>query len=509
MKTPQSSIKPEQESNDASEHVSAKTLMAPFETSVHCFRHDSSDFAYFSRTADLFELSPESAVALRHFESTGNIEEGVAQVSALFGEPSAERVQSDLRAMKEYGLFDAEPRSSSETDQAVRDAYLAHKPRNLMLFLTERCNLKCLYCYEALAGVHDNGSILREGDGKEILIDFFNRSAGRKNIKITFFGGEPLTNWGVFKSLVEFAEQESAKRGISTGFTTTSNLTLLDEEKADFLVEHKFTVMVSIDGDKSTHDANRLDKQGKGTYERVASNLRMLIEKCQAAGIRLPSVRATWVHGNSNYDDIRKHLKGFGIPDQLIKVGIAGYDLDNTDKNADEEEYGSDAKELWQQEVNSILSGEEPSPFLREALQKLDAELSRTEPHEAPQQDLCGVCRNMLAATPSGDLYPCHRYVGMEGFKVGNVSEGGLNTEKVTEYYSKIQDSFKDTCGSCWARHLCKGTCPWVYSGKGGLVRSPRARDCSGIRWSYEYQLAIYSKLRKDPDRLKRMISEE
>ena len=49
----------------------------------------------------------------------------------------------------------------------------------------------------------------------------------------------------------------------------------------------------------------------------------------------------------------------------------------------------------------------------------------------------CGAGHEYLAITPEGDIYPCHQFVGMEDFKVGNVNDGILNTD--------IQKYFKDS----------------------------------------------------------------
>ena len=70
----------------------------------------------------------------------------------------------------------------------------------------------------------------------------------------------------------------------------------------------------------------------------------------------------------------------------------------------------------------------------------------------------CGSGTEYLAVTPWGDLYPCHQFVGMEDFCLGNVDEGIKKTEVVDEF--KMCNVYaKDKCRDCFARFYCSGGC--------------------------------------------------
>jgi uncharacterized protein len=70
----------------------------------------------------------------------------------------------------------------------------------------------------------------------------------------------------------------------------------------------------------------------------------------------------------------------------------------------------------------------------------------------------CGSGTEYLAVTPWGDLYPCHQFVGMEEFKLGNVDTGIEKTELVDEF--KLCNVYaKDKCKECFARFYCSGGC--------------------------------------------------
>ena len=70
----------------------------------------------------------------------------------------------------------------------------------------------------------------------------------------------------------------------------------------------------------------------------------------------------------------------------------------------------------------------------------------------------CGSGTEYLAVTPWGDLYPCHQFVGEEGFYMGNVFEGITNTELRDEFKS-CNVYAKEKCRDCFARFYCSGGC--------------------------------------------------
>ena len=70
----------------------------------------------------------------------------------------------------------------------------------------------------------------------------------------------------------------------------------------------------------------------------------------------------------------------------------------------------------------------------------------------------CGSGTEYLAVTPSGELYPCHQFVGEESFLLGNVDEGITNKE-LCERFKKCNVYEKKECGDCFAKFYCSGGC--------------------------------------------------
>jgi uncharacterized protein len=70
----------------------------------------------------------------------------------------------------------------------------------------------------------------------------------------------------------------------------------------------------------------------------------------------------------------------------------------------------------------------------------------------------CGSGSEYLAVTPWGDFYPCHQFVGMEDFLLGNV-DGGIVRSDITEEFRKVNVYSKKECRECFARFYCSGGC--------------------------------------------------
>lgn len=147
----------------------------------------------------------------------------------------------------------------------------------LILGITERCNLQCQYCcysgnFEGLR-THSSKTMTREIAEKAISRYLESEQASEKAL-IVFYGGEPLLEPRLLKECVFFAEKRAAELGRTVRFSLTTNGTLLDDEMVDFLVEHTFLVVVSIDGPKEMNDRYRVFPDGKGSFDTVVGNLR-------------------------------------------------------------------------------------------------------------------------------------------------------------------------------------------------------------------------------------------
>lgn len=149
---------------------------------------------------------------------------------------------------------------------------------------SSNCNMRCRYCFyedEATKRSKANMGIMT-GRTAKILIEQTLEAAGDKgNVSIAFQGGEPtLAGLDFYREFVAYVEQKN-NNGLMISYALQTNAYQLDSEWAAFLAEKKFLVGISLDGDKSLHDEFRIDAAGKGTWQRIQKNIRLL----QDAGV--------------------------------------------------------------------------------------------------------------------------------------------------------------------------------------------------------------------------------
>lgn len=143
------------------------------------------------------------------------------------------------------------------------------------LYLTDSCNLRCSYCYEA---DKKNKSFLNETVLRSALEFIINNNMPGDNIDLIFLGGEPLLNKKMLYKAIDIINKEYAAFQSLFHYQITTNGILLDKNTVDFLVENNFEISISIDGDQETHNLNRTSVDGRDYYQQIISNMKYLVE---------------------------------------------------------------------------------------------------------------------------------------------------------------------------------------------------------------------------------------
>ncbi|WP_336247428.1 radical SAM protein [Methanothrix soehngenii] len=144
----------------------------------------------------------------------------------------------------------------------------------------------CRYCsfsdfYEYNRGYSDK---YMDFDTAKKAIDYFISllNEGKKYNPIRkpalgFYGGEPLLNFGLIKKCIEYIE--SIYNDYEIIYTITTNGSMLDKKRANWLMEHDFIIFVSLDGPEDEHDRLRIYENGKGSFRDVIKNVTRIIRK--------------------------------------------------------------------------------------------------------------------------------------------------------------------------------------------------------------------------------------
>ena len=102
----------------------------------------------------------------------------------------------------------------------------------------------------------------------------------------------------------------------------------------------------------------------------------------------------------------------------------------------------------------------------------------------------CGCGNEYVAVTPDGDIYPCHQFVGIEEWKMGDIFSDKID-QKIKDYFAGIHIYSKENCGNCWARFYCSGGCnanSFIYEGD---VKKPHKLSCELQKKRIECAIAL------------------
>ena len=105
----------------------------------------------------------------------------------------------------------------------------------------------------------------------------------------------------------------------------------------------------------------------------------------------------------------------------------------------------------------------------------------------------CGAGNEYVAVTPDGDIYPCHQFVGREGFRMGSVLDGTFDRE-IQKKFAVNNVLSKEKCRDCWARFFCSGGCAANAHAFHGDISQPYDLECQMERKRLECAMAIYAK---------------
>ena len=176
-----------------------------------------------------------------------------------------------------------DPPLSTSTDST------AYRPGCATLFMTNRCNLRCIYCY---ADAGKEKPVNMPLDLALRAVDLVHENAvgrGLASFEIGFHGGgEPTLNWKVLKAVVAATEKKSLKAAI-----TMSSNGCYTAEKLAFIQDHFSGLSLSCDGPPEIQNRQRPQKDGSASFRQVMRTIAAFDRRHFNYGIRMTIVPAT------------------------------------------------------------------------------------------------------------------------------------------------------------------------------------------------------------------------
>ena len=357
----------------------------------------------------------------------------------------------------------------------------------LCLHIAHDCNLACKYCFAEEGEYHGRRALMSFEVGKKALDFLIANSGNRVNLEVDFFGGEPLMNWDVVKQLVEYGRSREKECNKKFRFTITTNGVLLNDEIMDFCNREMSNVVLSLDGRKEVNDRMRPFRNGNGSYDLIVPKFQKFAE---SRGTKDYFVRGTFTRNNLDFSKDVLHFADLGFKKLSIEPVVADpkepYSIREEDLPKIMEEYDRLAKEFIKREKEG--RGFQFFHFMIDLNQG---------PCVAKRLSGCGSGTEYLAVTPWGDFYPCHQFVGMEDFLLGNVDEGITNT-KVRDEFKLCNVYAREKCRDCFARFYCSGGCAANAYNFSGDITGAYEIGCAMQKKRIECAIMIRAALAED-----------
>jgi len=315
------------------------------------------------------------------------------------------------------------------------------------------CNLVCTYCYY-LAKAHlypDSRFCMTD----EMLENFTRQYIDAQRVpEVTFSwqGGEPLLiGLDFFRQAV--ALQEKYRRpGMRVLNTLQTNGTLLDDEWCHFFREHNFLIGLSLDGPREVHNAYRLDKGSKPTFDRVMQGLARLKRHQVEFNILTTVHAANAGHPVKVYrflrDEVGTQFVQF-IPIVQRERGRV------TERSVTAEQYGQFLIDVFDEWVRQDVS--------RVFVQIFDTALAAWVGQRAGLCVFEETCGRALVLEHNGDLYACDHFVEPQ-HRLGNILEMPLvelvGSGQQRRFGLDKRDKLPQACQKCEMRFVCNGGCP-------------------------------------------------
>ena len=387
------------------------------------------------------------------------------------------------------------------------------------------CNLDCTYCFylskQTLPGGPGGGHM--DDEVLERFVRDYIASVTADGVVFSWQGGEPtLMGLDFFRKVVAL-QKKYAKPGQRIENDLQTNGTLLDEDWARFLKEHRFLVGLSIDGPKDIHDKYRITKRGAPTFDTVYAAAKML----QRFHVPFNTLTCVNRYNASRPLDVYRFLrrelgstylqfipivepKGFETtapqkwdPARLPVVGTPQAKPDHPDSvvtpwSVDPDEYGYFLSKIWDEWLARDY-GKAMVTFC----ETLVVQHMGMPAQNCIQSEFCG---KGVAIEHDGSVYACDHYVYPE-YRLGNIRQKSLGDMVFSPTQVKFAYAKSDTlpayCRQCEFLKDCWGECP-----KNRLLRTPDGEPglnylCSGLRKFFAHAVptaaGLAAKLRSGP----------
>ena len=329
--------------------------------------------------------------------------------------------------------------------------------------LTEACNLRCDYCF-TWTQKHKR-RVMSEITGKRIIDWWLPQAKADEDskIQIAWWGGEPLLEWELLKTLLKYSKKKADELGKPIEFGGTTNGLLYTPDKVEWCLKNDSMFLVSLDGIEPAHDFHRKRPDGSGSWKIVDKNLREALKIAPFQRVRTSFSAETIKYF---FDSVQYFVEDLGIDNFAFSpVYESNWDERALDMCREQFELATDY---------AIKRAKEGKPIVMKHINDEANIFDRVSQDGQPlhRQNPCGAGSGYTGWSVDGFCFPCHRF-NKHGISpeeraklptviakpVGDSFEW-VNFEWRENFY-KWKDRVPEDCLACeaYCRSTCNGGC--------------------------------------------------
>jgi uncharacterized protein len=359
---------------------------------------------------------------------------------------------------------------------------------DIIVKISERCNLNCTYCYFfnlSDKSYKSHPAFVSQATVQD-LIQFLKRSKescpNLEYVRLDFHGGEPMLQpKHQFDAMCQNLK-ESLQGYFKLHFCMQTNATLVTQEWIQLLEKHRVSVSISLDGPEEINDEFRVDHHGKGSYKQTVQGLKLLQNAKMNGQVGLLCVinpaRNPKVLYNHFVHDLGIKFIDFLFPDYT-------HDTFSFQKHTAEEygEYICTLFDLWTAENNPAVT-----------IRFLDSVMGVMLGQPPMFYGKGGASKScaVLTIASNGEIGPVDTLRNADSSlmtKLGSIKDQHVDLAQIlcSPFFQSLENALEklppDCRQCCWQNQCCGGDVLNRYSKKNHFANS--SVFCSGLKMIY------------------------
>ncbi len=177
--------------------------------------------------------------------------------------------------------------TAQESKELFLDAGAQWAPTSVTFSTTQKCTLRCKYCYAEGGRLEDLEIPWPIAKGAIDLV-LNNARKQQTNPSISFLGeGEATASWSEFQKIIEYFKEHCSLSGFTPSISLSTN-GVFAESRLNYIAKNCTSLTFSLDGVREVHNENRVLPNGEGSFDRIIGIMKAL----EAYG-RTYSIRST------------------------------------------------------------------------------------------------------------------------------------------------------------------------------------------------------------------------